>query len=388
VVTFTPAFFRRPLRFSFVTAVGVATTFAGYGQSPAEKEVGPTPHLTLPLAPTATGSVVVRQSTTTAGGENSVVVLGSTIQTQGQYSGSTPAGEASGADLSLTLTNALNLGLRFNLGAISQSQAVLDAEGARRIARSALLPNLNIEIGEQLEKLNLRIYSLTTLLPLFYQTLMGYDATSAGLAVSPRGLGSIVAAIAAGVLATKLDPRKMVAAGFAILSLSTLFMGQLTLAISPTTLLWPIVFDGLGMSLVFVPLSNVALGTIPQDQVGNASGIYNFLRNIGGSAGISAANTIVQRYLQSHRNENVHWLSGSSYEFHKQLQALAAFMARHAGPRRALLRAFELTSSALNGQAQLWAYVDDFRYLAILCALCIPLAFFLQRPSAESKGAA
>jgi DHA2 family multidrug resistance protein len=134
------------------------------------------------------------------------------------------------------------------------------------------------------------------------------------------------------------------------------------------------------MRLVFVPLSNVALGTMQQDQVGNASGIFNFLRNVGGSVGISAANTIAQRHAQTHRSENVHWLSGASWLMRRQLQALTAQMHHHAGPKRAALRALSLTQNGLDSQAQLWAYVDDFRYLALVCALCVPMAFFFKKP--------
>jgi DHA2 family multidrug resistance protein len=245
------------------------------------------------------------------------------------------------------------------------------------------LTNRNLAVGCMLIcGLGAAIYSLTTLLPLFYQTLMGYDATSAGLAVSPRGLGSIAAAVIAGILASKLDPRKMVAVGFAVLAMSTYWMGQLTLQISPTTLFWPITLGGFGMSMVFVPLSNVALSTLPKAQVGNASGIYNFLRNIGGSVGISAANTIVQRHLQTHRNESVQWLSGASWLMRRQLHLLSTRMSMHAGPHLSALRALDLTSNNLNSQAQFWAYVDVFRYLALMCAVCIPLAFLLKKPSA------
>jgi DHA2 family multidrug resistance protein len=166
-----------------------------------------------------------------------------------------------------------------------------------------------------------------------------------------------------------------------------MWMSFLTLDISPTTLFWPITFGGLGMTMVFVPLSGVALGTIKKDQVGNASCIFNFLRNVGGSAGISAANTIALRHLQTHRNENVHWLSGASWLRRRQLHLLTLQMQMHAGPRRALLRAFSITQSSLDHQAQLWAYVDVFRYLALLCTLCIPTAFLLRRPKPGAKGA-
>jgi DHA2 family multidrug resistance protein len=251
------------------------------------------------------------------------------------------------------------------------------------------LSNRNLAIGCCLIfVLGAAIYSLTTILPVFYQTLMGYDATSAGLAVSPRGLGSIVASVAVGALVSKMDARIIVSAGFGILALSALYLGFLTLDISPTTLFWPITISGLAMTMVFVPLSNVALGTIPKDQVGNASGLFNFLRNVGGSIGISAANTIAQRHAQSHRNENVHWLSGASWVFRRQLQMLTDQMSLHAGPRRALLRAYALTQRILDNQSQLWAYVDDFRYLALLCALCVPMAFFFKKPSPGAKGTA
>ncbi|HWF38162.1 MAG TPA: MDR family MFS transporter [Candidatus Acidoferrales bacterium] len=250
------------------------------------------------------------------------------------------------------------------------------------------LANRNLALGcLGIFVLGMGIYSLTTVLPVFYQTLMRYDATDAGLAVSPRGLGSIVASIVVGVIISKLDPRKIVAAGFGILAFSTYRMGLLTLQISPTTLFWPIVFSGMGMTMVFVPLSNVALGTVPKSEVGNASGIFNFLRNIGGSVGISAANTIAQRHLQTHRNENVHWLSGANWILQGVLRHLTTLMRMHAGPHQSMLRALSLIQTTLNSQAQLWAYVDDFRYIALLCALCIPLGFFLKKPSAEVKAA-
>lgn len=249
------------------------------------------------------------------------------------------------------------------------------------------LGNRNLAAGCMLVfMLGAAIYSLTTVLPIFYQTLMGYDATSAGLTVSPRGLGSVVAAIVVGILIAKTDARLFVAGGFACLAASALWMSFLTLQISPTTLLWPILFSGLGMSMTFIPLSNVALGTVPQSETGNASGLFNFLRNIGGSVGISAANTIAQRHLQSHRNENIHWLSDANWILQRQIHQLTQQMQTHAGPAKAQLRAFALTSGSLNAQSQLWAYVDDFRYLALACAICIPFAFLFKKAH-KSAGA-
>ena len=231
------------------------------------------------------------------------------------------------------------------------------------------------------------LYGLTTVLPVFYQTLLGYSATASGFAVSPRGLGSIASSVAVGVLVSKMDPRWIVAAGFAVLGISGFWLSLLTLDISPTTLFWPITISGLGLAMIFVPLSKVALGTVGKGGTGNASGIFNFLRNVGGSIGISAANTIAQRHLQSHRNDNVHWYTGASWLLRRQLTQLTAQTHLHAGPRRAMLRALSITNTALNSQAQLWAYVDVLRYFALLCAICAPFAFLLKKPKPDAQGA-
>jgi DHA2 family multidrug resistance protein len=251
------------------------------------------------------------------------------------------------------------------------------------------LTNRNLAIGCALVfALGGVLYGLTTVLPIFYQTLLGYDATSSGFAVSPRGLGSIASSVGVGILVSKMDPRKIVAAGFAVLGISGLWLSFLTVDISPTSLFWPTTVSGFGLAMIFVPLSKVALGTLSRAETGNASGIFNFLRNIGGSIGISAANTIAQRHLQSHRNDNVHWLTGASWVLRRQLALLTQRMQMHAGPARASLRAFALTNMTLNNQAQLWAYVDVLRYFAFTCMLCIPFAFLLKKPKQGAQGEA
>ena len=230
------------------------------------------------------------------------------------------------------------------------------------------------------------VYSITTILPLFYQTLLGYSASAAGVAVSPRGVGSFVGALLAGRLVSKMDGRKLVGLAFVLLCAACLWNGSLTFAISPTSLLWPIVLTGFAFAFVFVPLSGIALGTLPQKELGNASGLYNLLRNLGGSIGIAVASTISQRHLQSHRNEMVHALSGSSLALRQELAHLTSRMQMHAGPVKASLRAAATVQRLLDGQAQLWAYVDVFRYMAILCLVCVPVVFVLQK--AQSKRAA
>ncbi len=209
-----------------------------------------------------------------------------------------------------------------------------------------VLKNRNLALGCVLIFiLGIGLYALTTILPVFYQDLMGYDAFKSGLAVSPRGLGSFAAALVVGSLTSKFDPRKIVSLGFALLAGSTLWMGFVTLDISPWSLFWPITFSGVGLAMVFVPLSKVALGTLSQAETGTGSSLYNFLRNVGGSVGISAANTISQRHAQAHRFEMVHWFSGANWIYQKAIGMRTGQMAQHAGGHLANLRALSLTSA-------------------------------------------
>ncbi len=142
------------------------------------------------------------------------------------------------------------------------------------------------------------IYGIVTILPLFYQTVLGYTASASGIAVSPRGIGAVLVMPVIGALTSRIDNRWLIAAGFALFGWTSLAMARLTLDISQWSLLTPIILSGVASGLVFVPLATVSMGTLSNEQIGNASGLYNLLRNIGGSVGISVVNTIVSRHSQ------------------------------------------------------------------------------------------
>src|SRR5271165_5267603 len=104
------------------------------------------------------------------------------------------------------------------------------------------------------------IYSTITVLPLFYQELLGYTAFTAGLVVAPRGIGAICGMPIIGFLSNKVDPRYLLTFGFLTFGLTTLYFGNVTLDLSPTTLLVPILITGFGLSFIFVPISTAAYG--------------------------------------------------------------------------------------------------------------------------------
>ena len=118
----------------------------------------------------------------------------------------------------------------------------------------------------------------------------------------------------------------------------------------------------------------------------------SLLRNIGGSIGISIVNTIVARHSQSHRAELVRSVTGTSHTYQEQFSAIqhAMSMAGSGGNGSPLwspaYRALGIVNGMVEQQARLWSYVDDFRYLALVCFACVPIVFILKKAVAR-KGA-
>jgi DHA2 family multidrug resistance protein len=232
------------------------------------------------------------------------------------------------------------------------------------------------------------IYGLVTLLPLFYQELLGYTALNAGIAVSPRGVGAILAMPVIGVLTSRIDNRYLISFGFFLFAVCSLWFAHVDLGISQWSLLWPITLSGFGSGCVFVPLSTTTMAGLRNEEIGNASGLYNLLRNIGGSIGISIVNTIVARHEQIHRAYMVHWIDPARPTYQQQVQGVTTLLNQSIGPNGATLntqsnRALGIINGVVNQQARLWSYVDDFRYLAFACFLCVPIVFLLKKAVAK-----
>src|SRR5262252_5519525 len=232
------------------------------------------------------------------------------------------------------------------------------------------------------------IYGLVTLLPLFYQELMGYTALAAGWAVSPWGIGAIVVMLMIGYLTAKIDNRWLIAFGFCLFGITSLWFGKVNLEIGQWSFLWAITLSGFGSGCVFVPLSTTTMAFLKNEEIGNASGLYNLLRNIGGSVGISVVNTIVARHEQVHRNELAASLDPGRVTVRGTHHGMQSYLsAQGASPTDALHQAYGLVGQGLNSQARLWSYVDDVRYMALMCFGCIPIVFLLKKSVGKKGGA-
>src|SRR3984885_1924059 len=223
------------------------------------------------------------------------------------------------------------------------------------------------------------IYSTVTVLPLFYQELLGYTAFTAGLVVAPRGIGAICGMPIIGFLSNKVDPRYLLTFGFFTFGLTTLYFGNVTLDLSPTTLLLPILITGFGLSFVFVPISTAAYGTLDNKQIGKASGLFNLMRNVGGSIGISIAQTLLTRRAAVHQNEIINSVPLSGQQFQNSVIATQQALTGYYGKANALLPAQTTLYLQLGRQASNWAFVDVFRWLSLLCFFCVGIVWLFKK---------
>jgi len=204
------------------------------------------------------------------------------------------------------------------------------------------------------------IYGLITLQPLFLQTLLGYTALDAGLTVTPRGVGALVALFVVGALIGKLGGRRLAAFGFAVFSLGALMFSRLSLEMARGSIVIPNLISGFGTGFIFVPLTTVGMGTLSNDQIGNAAGIQNLLRNIGGSVGISFVSTMLERFAQAHQAFMTTRVSTLSPLYRQNLGLVQGVFQSHFSPVDARLHAQGLIYNVVHQQTSYWAFIDLF----------------------------
>ena len=245
-----------------------------------------------------------------------------------------------------------------------------------------ILRNRNFRTGCFLiALLGMCIYITIAILPLYYQEVLGYTAFSAGLVVGPRGVGSFLGSPMVGVLGSRIDNRKLLCAGFIAFGICAFIFGTVNLDIGPKTLLVPIMLTGFALSFVFVPLATMSTSTLSREEMGNATGLFNMLRNIGGSIGIAMATTALIRraaFYQTNIGANI---GVSNIVLQQKSAAIAGYLAHRVGPAQARSGSFGLLYGLMEQQAVLKAYVDVFRWTALLAFFCAGAVWLFKKPS-------
>jgi DHA2 family multidrug resistance protein len=229
--------------------------------------------------------------------------------------------------------------------------------------------------------LGMCIYITIAILPLYYQEVLGYTAFSAGLVVGPRGVGSFLGSPMVGVLGSRIDNRKLLCAGFIAFGICAFIFGTVNLDIGPKTLLIPITLTGFALAFVFVPLATMTTSTLSREEMGNATGLFNMLRNIGGSIGIAMATTALIRRAAFYQTNIGANLGVSNIVLQQKSAALAGYLAHRVGPAQARGGSFGMLYGLMEQQAVLKAYVDVFRWTALLAFFCAGAVWLFKKPS-------
>jgi DHA2 family multidrug resistance protein len=232
------------------------------------------------------------------------------------------------------------------------------------------------------------LYATTAMIPLFLQTLLGYPALNSGLAVSPRGIGSFISTLIVGRLITRFDTRALLLFGFITLAYATWTFSGIDLQISIGSIAWPNVISGFAFGFLFVPLTTTTMGTLENEQIRNATGIYNLMRNIGGSIGISGVTSLVSRGGQRRQAYFATHFGPTSAVFRQHVQQIISYLGGAVGHANATAKAYALVYQDVLAQAQLAAYVATFQLLTLLTGLCVIGLLFFRRVEAKAGAVA
>ncbi len=220
----------------------------------------------------------------------------------------------------------------------------------------------------------------TLLLPLFVQTLLGYPAQEAGLALMPGGLLILMCMPLVGFLLSRVDPRYLMIFGLCTLSFALYFMTHFfDLDINFRIAAAGRMIQGMGLAFLFVPINTVAYSYLPPGKNNAASGLINLARNIGGSVGISFVTTMLDRRTQFHQDRLSANLNPANPRLQAMLQGTTSALATHSG-LAAHQQAYALLQGSVARQATMLGYVDNFHILSIASLVLIPFVFLIKKP--------
>lgn len=223
------------------------------------------------------------------------------------------------------------------------------------------------------------LYASLVLLPLYLQTLMGYPAYNSGLALSPRGIGALLFTPISGHLTTKMDPRRLLVVGLLLGSITMFDLSGLNLYAGFWDIFWAQVVQGVALSFLFIPLMSLAMASIRPEKMGNATSIFNLMRNIGGSVGIAIMTTFLARRSQIHQSHLVANVTAGSSQFHRLFQGIRAnFIAHGTDAVTASRKSLAAIYGMVQEHAAMLAFVEAFWIMGVVFLLMLPFLPLLQ----------
>ncbi len=234
--------------------------------------------------------------------------------------------------------------------------------------------------------LGMVLYGSLVLQPIYLQTLMGYTAFLSGLTLAPRGITSLIGAPIIGYLTDKEDARWMITFGVLILSGTLWMMARWNLQTDFRALVIPNLIQGFGMVCLFVPLSTSTLAYISNEKMGMATGIYNLMRNMGGSGGIALVNTMLSRRIQFHHArlaEHINIFNPGAQQAMNTIPTMLFYRGIPLGDNQGM--SYGLIHGELSRQAAMMSFLDNFWLLALIFLLMLPLLLLMRRPKHQLR---
>lgn len=251
------------------------------------------------------------------------------------------------------------------------------------IVNLSVLKDGNLRIGTIMcFILGFGLYGSTLIIPIYTQSILGWTATRAGLLLIPGSITTAFMMPIIGNLLQKGVPQGyMVAVGFLIFFFFTFWMHNI---MTPDTgvehLFWPLILRGIGLGLLFVPITTLSLSTLKGKQIGEGAAFTGMMRQLGGSFGIALITTFITRFTQEHRVNIISHLDASKLEVQQRIQQLQqGFMAKGFSTNESLAKAQQVIDYSVMKQSTVMSYMDVFLYLGIMFLCCIPIIFLIKR---------
>jgi DHA2 family multidrug resistance protein len=219
------------------------------------------------------------------------------------------------------------------------------------------------------------LYGSTVMVPLLLQTVLGYPA-----------LGSFLMMPLVGWMMTKVQPRRLLGSGIVIATYAFWQFSHLNLDVGYWNFFWPLIIQGAAMGFLFVPLTTLTNDPIPKSEMGNATSLFNLMRNIGASMGIATVTTLLARHQQIHTHDLGAHVSAYDPATRSMVQQIiAALTARGSDVVTATRQAYAIIFQMVQQQAAIMSYNDVFLILTILFGLMFPLIFLMHKSTHHHK---
>ncbi len=235
--------------------------------------------------------------------------------------------------------------------------------------------------------LGFALYASVFVLPVFLQNFLGYSAEDTGLVILPGALASAFTMPIAGRLSDKMDARPLIVTGVLLFLWSMYLQSQFTTQIGMHDTVWPMILRGVGLGLVFVPLTGVTVASLGPRQMALGTGLFNLSRQLGGSLGIAISATLVTRFREQAREALRQHLDPTQPQVRGWLEQVAAGF-RHTGATaaEAMHRAEGLLDLKLMQQASVLAFERIFLTMGITFVLALPLLLFFRTGHVSGRG--